>query len=315
MTRRILLSVAAIFTLYHAAAQSERPKGVDTTFISGFAEKFLVEVFLAKDIMTLDYEPSGAPELSFISNNPPSLGAGIAIMNTLLNFSYGYGMRFMSDKSKGKTKSFDFQLHHYGRKFMADLFIQRYKGFYLDEPRFELCPDLAVRHYGIHGSYIFNHPKFSYRAVYAHSERQLRSSGTFLAGAGAHITEISSDSSLVIGTRNRFRFFQAGVSGGYAHNWIIRSNWFIDLSCTAGVNIGEGIKGSGDKKIGVFPMLMARAAAGYSGRTWSAGFGFVMHVTVPALDNRASMALNSGGLRLSFVKRFDGRRRSRGGTD
>lgn len=133
-------------------------------------------------------------------NNPPNIGLGFSMNNTIVNVSYGQGFNFMRDKEKGKTKALDLQIHNYGKKFTFDVFIQRYRGFYAEDESgnvLALYPDLKIRQYGAYGQYIFNNKKFSYRAAFNQNEKQLKSAGSFLIGGGVYFSKIESDSSFV----------------------------------------------------------------------------------------------------------------------
>lgn len=304
--RPILLAALIMFASLAAHGQSREKNEYrpDTSYVKVFEERFSVSAFIAQEVIELAHSPLGDSECSYMPNNPPKLGLGFSINNTIVGFSYGYGLRFLGNKNRGKTRSFDLRINHYGRKFAVDLFILRYKGFYMDEPEFKLCPDLAVSQIGVHGDYILNHRKFSYRAAYNQSERQLRSAGSFLVGAGAHITRIKSDTSLVIGGRNSFRTFQAGISGGYTHSWKIGRRWYANLSLSLGVYFGQGIRSSGDREYGVFPSLLQRAAFGYNARTWSVGFSYVGNFSMTSISESTPTSLHSAGFKISVAKRF-----------
>lgn len=282
---------------------------VDSTYI-GFYDKDLgIRGFVAKDFVNMAQEIKGQDDKVFLPNNPVSVGAGLLIYNSVINFGYGYGFDFMRDKKKGKTKSFDFQYHYYGRKFVFDIALQRYKGFYLDNndsDKITIHPDMSIRMYGVHGLYVLNNKKFSYRATFSQSERQLKSAGSFVVGGGIYNTKIASDTSFVYDGKNVLRNFQFGVSGGYAYNWVLGRYWFISGSTTVGINFGsEKFSTFGKEKIKVTPSVYPRISVGYNRSEWALGFTYTSNIIFESLNDEDSISLYSGSFQLSYTKRFN----------
>jgi len=268
-----------------------------------------VRGFLAKKLLFLVQE-YGEGERVFMPNNPVELGAGFSINNTVLSFGYGYGFDFMRDKEYGKTKSFDFQFHNYGRKHAFDFFFQQYKGFYMEDDKmdaeFVLCPDLEIKKYGVYGEYIFNNKKFSYKAAFDYSEKQLRSAGSFLIGGGIYYTDIKSDSSFFHNEKNTLKNFQFGISAGYAYTWVINRRFFLGGSASTGINFGnESFSRIGKDKLEVYPSISARVSAGYNKVDWSLGFSYVQNFIFPSFVENESIGLSSGHFQLTYVRRFD----------
>lgn len=249
---------------------------------------------------------SGEGEKSYTPNNPPNIGLGFSIKNTIIDFSYGYGADFLRNRDKGKTTSFDFQLHSYGQKITFDLFVQRYHGFYNDEEKeIELYPDLKVYQYGIYGQYIFNNKKFSYKAAFNQSEKQLRSAGSFLIGFGGYKTNITSDSSFVYNEKHSLDNFQFGVSGGYAYTWVVARFWTLSASGTVGLNVGcEKLKDFGKQGLDVYPTFFPRASVAYNRERWALGLTYVGNEVFPSVSKGSSINLRSGVVQLTFTKRL-----------
>lgn len=148
------------------------------------------------EYLTMTQNSSYTSSQRFMPNSPLKIDFGITLNNTILDF--GYGVSVWKEKEKGKTKSFDFQTHKYIRKFVFDLFIQKYQGFYNDESKnIEIYPDLRIQNYGLSALYILNNKRYSYKAAFNQSEKQLKSAGSILLGAGIYQTKIESDSSFL----------------------------------------------------------------------------------------------------------------------
>lgn len=283
---------------------------IDTTYIKPFENKASVRTYLSMKFISLQQETNEDLK-KFMPNTPMSLGFGLSVKNTIIDFSYGYGLSFLKDKEKGRTKALDFQIHNYGRKFIIDLFIQKYHGFYTaddNDKNIHLYPDLKIQQYGAFGQYVFNNKKFSYKAAFVQNERQLKSAGSFLLGGGVYFSKIGSDSSFVHKSKNSLRNFQFGVSGGYAYTWAISQRWFTSGSATIGVNFGtERINDFGKQRIEVYPTFFPRIAFGYNKEKWSIGLSYINNSTFSSFsdNNKNNIALSSGNFQIGAIWRLN----------
>lgn len=272
---------------------------VDSSYIKEFDHKLALSAYISKSYVMLNQEFESGGEREFIPNNPPSIGLGIAIKNTIINVSGGYGFSFMRDKKKGKTKSLDLQIHSYGKKLAYDIFIQRYKGFYSEyDDNIKLFPDLKIQQYGATVQYVFNNKRFSYGAAFTQNKLQLKSAGSLLAGVNVYYTAINSDSAFIFRDRHSFYSFQIGINGGYSYTWAINKNWFINGSLTVGANVGIEKK-RGNLYLNAFP----RIAIGYNSKDWSIGLSYINNMVAPSYKEE-TMYLSSGNLQLTFIRRL-----------
>ncbi|MEN7551294.1 DUF4421 family protein [Rapidithrix thailandica] len=281
---------------------------VDSAYIGAFEQRFALRGYLARNFLFLSDE---AQDRIFMPNNPVSIGLGFSKHNTVLNFSAGYGFDFMRNKQKGKTKYLDLQMHQYGRKFVVDMFIQRYQGFYTESneqknTRLEIFPDLSIRQYGIFGQYIFNWKRFSYKAAFNQSEKQLKPAGSILLGAGVYFNKIQSDSTLITPEHpHLLQNFQLGISSGYAYTWLIKKRYFISGSLSLGIQFGgEDISQFTKQSLEVSPTVFPRMSVGYNHETWSLRASFVNNMIYSSFAKEASLVLNSGHFQFNFIKRF-----------
>ncbi len=282
---------------------------VDSSYIKPYKENFAINTYLGRDFVFLAQDTPDESK-TFLPNNPVNVGLGFSINNTVLSFSYGYGFDFFRDKKLGKTKSFDFQFHNYSRKFVFDIILQKYEGFYrdLEQTKQEviLAPDLKIRQYAAYGQYVFNHKKYSYQAAFVQNEKQLISTGSLLLGTGIYSTRIDSETSFLHEGKHTLDNFQFGISGGYAYTWVISSKWYIAGSLTVGINFGsETARDFGKQRIEVYPSTFPRIAAGYSVKDWSLGFSYISNIIFPAITDDNTVTILSGTGQFSFRKRFD----------
>ncbi len=265
--------------------------------------------YLGKDFVYVTVDDPDR-ELIYMPNNPAKIGLGLSWKNSILSVAGGYGFDFLRDKKRGKTQSLDLQYHHYDRKFIFDFFMQRYKGFYVEDMKsssddFELCPDLRLYQYGIQAQYILNNKKFSYKAAFVQNEKQLRSAGSLLLGGGAYITNIQSDGSFMHMERTDLKNFQFGLNVGYAYNWVINRKWFVNGSFTGGINFGsEKISTFGSERLKVYPTALPRVSVGFDQGDWALGFSYVNTVTFPSFTDDATVGIIAGTFKLSYIRRI-----------
>lgn len=284
---------------------------IDSTYIAPFEQKFSVQASVSNKFLSLlqEYDSKSMRDFSVVPNTPVNIGLGFTWKN--LSISGSYGFQFLRDKTKGRTHSFDFQYHYYARKFVVDLFVQNYRGYNKvyedDDETFIRASDVQITQYGAHGMYVFNNRKFSYKAAYNLSEKQIKSAGGFLLGGGVFQSRMRSDSTLVLRkSRNQQDNFQFGVSGGYGYTWVIKKHFFVAGSLTIGVNIGaDRIEKFGKQKLEVYPTFFPRGSAGYHADNWSIGVSAVVNTIAMEISGPKSTMLRSGTLQLTFVKRFD----------
>lgn len=280
---------------------------IDSTFIKKSEFKFAIRPFFKTDIFQLieNYDNDSEGK-NYLSNFPLVLGFGLSINNSIINFSYGYGLDILKNQGNVKTESFDFQYHKYARNYVFDLYLQKYKGFYLEDNPSTVFPDLDVRQYGIHWSYLFNNRKYSYKAIFNHDETQLKSVGSFLAGVSINRLEIKSDSIEVFGAHNLIRSTQFGINGGYAYNWVMNRNWILGFSINAGINLGyENIHNESRKKFRLYQTVIPRLSVAYSKNDWAMGFNYFGNLLIPISSKQPVLGLNSSSVSFYFIKRFN----------
>jgi hypothetical protein len=279
----------------------------DTSYIGNYTQKLSINGFIYYDIMRLT---NAITELDYIPNNPSGIGAGFSYKNFLFDINYGHKLSSMTDEKYGKTQSFDFQLHKYSNKYVGDFYIQRYRGFHLEEDSLtideSLFPDLEIFQMGIVGQYIFNGHKFSYQAAFNQNEKQLKSSGSFLLGGGIYYFNIESDSSFIFNDKKTISSFQWGINGGYAYNWVIKKHWLVSGSFTFGLNLGnQYIKSFFGKGFNLEPSFLPRLSIGYNCEKWSFGMKYVGSILTWVYAKDSKINLQGGQFEMTYIRRID----------
>ena len=297
---RISKVIFVLFALFPHIGSAQR----DSTYIAAFKQEFSAGIYSYYQFMMLTHTVEDNKSITYIPNSP--IGFGLSVSYKNFSLSGGMGFNFLRDSDLGQTKVIDWQYHYYGRKFIFDLFLQNYKGFYThreEDNAIVLHPDIKIAQYGLFGQYIFNNKKFSYRAAFSQSERQLKSAGSFQLGGGFYYNQVSSSTSLTINEQNRLENYQLGLIGGYVYTWVIKKDFLAALGLSAGLNFGtENLK---MERIEISPNLLPRASIGYIGDNWSLGLSFVINRTYVSRNEDLNMVFNTGYAELSFVRRFD----------
>ena len=271
----------------------------DTAYIAPIAHEFSAGVFPFFKFTSLTHVMDAKNSTTLQANNP----AGIGLLVAYKDFSIGFGMafNFMRDKERGNSRVIDWQYHHYGKKFVFDLFFGNYKGFYTenDDETFTIYPDVKLVQYGISGQYIFNHKKYSYRAAFTLREQQLKSAGSFHAGIGFFYNHIY----IPTDEQSQLDNYLFSMSGGYCYTYLIRKNFYITGDISVGVNLGTE-KSNDEQKFVVLPNVLPRFSTVYNTKNWSFGLSYVSNHMYVNRTNDISLLLDTGYIRMTFIKRF-----------
>lgn len=284
---------------------------LDSMYIGKYNQKLKINGSLFGNFLELSTkDANGENEFKYIPNNTLNAGIGISHKNLPFDISISHSIGIKGDEDYLKSKSFDLQLHKYGGAYVADIFIQKYKGLYINEPNISTekanLPDLSIFYASLVGQYICNWKKFSYKAAYNQSEKQLKSAGSFLLGTGFYHFKISSDSSFVFKDKNNIPGFQCGINAGYAYNWVLKKNWLICGSTAIGANLGnENIKTFFNNNLDITPTFLARFSGYYNNENWSLGISSVINIISLIYSDNSEINLSGGRFKISYVQRID----------
>lgn len=226
---------------------------VDTTYIKSYKDKFFLwPVTKQRQLSFRMQDPGGGKSAEFKPNNSSSLGLGFYLFDLGLEVVFPLPLPQEREDTYGKTRATDLQLNILGRNWGADVVYQRYKGFYLSNPdvpvppgaAYPQRPDIVTENLGINGFYVFNARRFSFRSAFTFADRQLRSSGGFLVAGTFNLFEIDGDSAILnptytalLGQTTQFTSLDLrtySLAPGYAHNFVIKKNFFISLMLALG---------------------------------------------------------------------------------
>ena len=133
----------------------------------------------------------------------PGQGYIAGLYGAYKKIGMGFGISVFDEPQNeldSKSKLYDFRMNYFGRRLGVDGMFQYYRGFTVDEISDNLAdslidkarPNQKLNSIGLNFYYSFN-PNHSFKAIYNHTERQLRSNGAFLLGLSQTMTYIQTD--------------------------------------------------------------------------------------------------------------------------
>lgn len=279
---------------------------VDTTYVKSFEFQYAARAYVARSTFSLIIDAKDGTETTFSPNNPINLGLGFSWKNSSLSF--GYGFSSLREKEKGKTKTLDLQYHHYGQRWILDLYLLRNKGFYEEEKEVVLLyPDLQISMYGAFSQYVFSGNKFSFGAAFDQNKKQIRSAGSWLLGGSIFYTKVKDIPLIDDKTYGGDKWnFQIGPNGGYAYSWVFAPNFYLAGSLSMGLNAGvEKEYGIDKRKFILNPLLFGRVSFGYNGPDWTVNISALNNKVYIKFGDDYQTSLDTSHFKLTFVKRFD----------
>jgi len=284
---------------------------LDSTYIGKYEQNLSVKGFVYGNLLQISTrEANETNQVDYIPNNPVCVGVGIMYEKFPFEIVFGHKVGVKENDNYLKTEYFDLQLHKYGQNFSTDAFVQQYQGLYIDDQKLPIkesnCPDISVLQLGLVGQYLFNGEKFSNKAAFNQTEKQLKSAGSLLVGLGVYYFKIDSDSSFAFRAKNNIQSFQCGVNVGYAYNWAIKKSWLVCGSLTLGVNLGNhSVNPFFDKSLYLTPSILEKSSVYYNHENWSLGMSFVINAMILSYPDESEVDLGSGRFYITYVQRMD----------
>lgn len=283
---------------------------IDSTYISPFIQDFSARSYINTKIAGLD-QMTDKEHTGFIYRINAPVGVGVGASWKNYGFAFSRRISILRDSKKGKTSSLEFQYYGYRRKFAYSLSLQQHAGFYNEKNSsvgtFITYPKMKIHIYGGTFQWVFNNKKFSYKAAFNQSERQLKSAGSFLLGTAIYYSKLKTDTLVLFsGMENIYENIQLGITGGYAYSWVFGKSWFLTSSIDLGINIGYyNPKRISKEDLNMYPTINSRIAVGYNSDSWSIGFLSYFSRVYLFINGSDNLSLNEFNMQLTFIKRFD----------
>ena len=240
-------------------------------------------------------------------NSPFSLGVGIGLRKILgLNVLYAQNLFRLKNETNLKTRSIDIQAHKYGKRILIDAYYQDYTGFYIDRGKrnYTLFPTLSTQQIGVESTYVWRADKFSARAAFEQSERQVKSAGSLLFGSGFYWHRIEPDAKTENVSSEAFENFQIGFHVGYGYSWVASKHWLLTGAFIGGLNFGNQMDILQQLNIKVYPTSVTRFSFVYLKDDWTVALsGIFNNKSVYPTDSKP-IRLITPSIQLSFTKHF-----------
>lgn len=305
---------------------------VNTNYIVDYSDQLLVKVFgILKSNAITHKDNFTDKSIEYKPNEDFNIGFGIGYKAFGLDLAFNILNSNKDNDVFGKTKRFDVQSNLYLRKFLVDFNMQFYKGYYgfnpedykpgfdRQNPVYPIRPDMKSVNISISALYVFKHDKFSFRSAFTYNERQIKGTGSFLAGPYFGYFRMDADSTIVpVEVRDTFnpeadfrgtKFTRFGISGGYAHNFVIGKRVFF--STTMVIGLGPEITRTpaldmrpANNEVKVAARVGFRAALGYNSEKFFTGMAAVTEVS-GGDDNEAVLERSVSNFKIFIGKRFN----------
>lgn len=253
-------------------------------------------------------------------NNSYALGVGAYVFDISFELTFAIPLNERNRDVFGKSTARDFQINALSKKWGADLFVQRYHGFYSDVDlnagtltTLPSRPDITARNTGLTGLYVFNPNQYSLRSAFNFSERQLISGGSLMLTGTINTFKADAEGALIPGEEPdsggdlmALRYTTLSLAPGYAYTFV-RHNFFASGAVMAGPAHNwiyyqkEDNSSTHDIQFNTFASV--RLGIGYSTDLFFAGLNFVQQSRTVKFDN-LRFTSNTSTFRLLVGFRF-----------
>jgi hypothetical protein len=296
----------------------------DTNYIKSYAERISIKILANNKFNTFRlWDQSLNSSIRYRPDLGVNFGIGAAYkwfaldISTSLGFSEDHISNSIYRDIQGRVLTSKHYLriryqYYYGYKMD---YISGDEADLLDE--YETRLDMRTLQFGVQYLYCFNYGKFSLKAPFVMNERQKKSAGSFVAGAGMYMYVLDADSALIPGELallpvNRNSFSELNVVSstanfGYMYSIVIKGRFFITL----GLIPGMGIK-NGDYRVGNRVLINSALslsfktmnAIGYNGMRIFGGLQLISNYYFMPLEKNLRSSVLEGRSSLYFGYRF-----------
>ncbi|HEY9045788.1 MAG TPA: DUF4421 family protein [Ohtaekwangia sp.] len=323
--RYLVIVLFSLVVITPAIAQDELSVGVAAApaydsvrsqYIKTFPDHFFLWPVLKQ--RRLDFEMKNLDNkntsLNYRSNKPYSFGLGMYLFELAVEVTFAVPLNADAKRIYGESNARDLQLNVIGKKWGIDAYLQKYEGFYLDDPSVKIPvnqpyphrPDIEARNNGVSVNYTFNNKKFSFRSTYTFVDQQLRSAGSFLLYGTLSSFSAAGDSAILgepylnrFGEASRIKSFRVttlGIAPGYTYS-LIYKGFFLNGTLAFGPAHNwlsstheDGVQ-KNDIKFNIY--AAGRIAIGYNGDKVFGGFSFIAQGKSAKFDNAQIVGSNT----------------------
>jgi hypothetical protein len=284
-------------------------------YIKRFPNYFFIWPVVKQRSTSFDIEnlPSKTEKLSFKPNGSYGLGWGMYIFEIGFELTFSVQPKQSTQYLYGHSRVSDLQANILGKNWGLDVFTQNYNGFYRTDKNISVPPntpypqrpDISTWNTGVNGIYIFNKNRYSIRAAYNFSERQIRSGGTFLLSGTLNTFSLRADSAAypakyvtkfgATADFSKVDYTTFSVAPGYAQTFVLK-NFFVNGSLSFGpanhwVHYESATGPRNEITLNSF--VDFRMSAGFNSDRFFSGISFVTQVRNIKMDQVQFTSANS----------------------
>lgn len=327
----MILLFAPVFLFAQKKEKKKKDGDVkfDTAYIKSFRHDITLKCYGNFKSNSITQYDGSHKILDYKINNPFRIGFGVSYkwFNLLATLITPFPV---NEYKKGKTDHFDIRLNMYGRRTVTDVWFQFYKGYYLANSNsiipkwnnanaFYRRSDLDVASFGGVMYFNLNKRRFSYKASFSQTDRQIKSSGAPIMGVNWSGFHVTGDSALLPSALKAdytpeqrvqsITTFTLGLGGGYAYTYIFKKHWFASLSGTVFV-VGQTynylIEGNPAPRThpGLNFNFLSRGAAGYNNDKNYYGLVFISDNIPLGKRLGSTFHYSFGTMNLMYAHRF-----------
>ncbi|MDD4847241.1 MAG: DUF4421 family protein [Bacteroidales bacterium] len=245
---------------------ADRPIQHDTSYFTLEQHKLLLRGYEKLKFTGFDlYVPENKYFVNY-SDVPENI-FGLGFNYKWIGLNLGYAFPFLNPKSQKVKDNFkiDLQLQLLVKNWILEGSLHHLQGYYLRKTSlgidFDLDdnPKILFDALSINGIYVFNHTKFSYKAPFINNAIQKKSAGSLMMGASLYYYRFQTDDNLfpnislpendtVFVKYNKVSSLNAFFVVCYGYTFAFHKKWFLNLTCTPGIGLGNSIFAFGDKE-------------------------------------------------------------------
>ena len=266
----------------------------DTTYIESFKHLLTARYYLLAQNTSLVIFPDLEATMVYQPNETGRFGIAAFYSWFGLGISFGTKLFRKNPDVYGTTKSLDFRINAYGKFIVVEGYLQYYQGFYMDykSNRFKetfIIPGMDLVSFGIDGTYIYNHGKFSARASYTQNERQKKSAGSLIVKPTFRYYYVNSDTGIIpskileiysLRQENIIsgNFYTLGLGPGYIYTFVFGKNFYLTAGGQLDMNWSSydyNTTGRSFHSTGFSFPVSVRIALGYNSDKWFIGASYL----------------------------------------
>ncbi len=267
-------------------------------YIQSFPDKFFLWPVLKKrqQSFEVDNREDQIGKLNYRPNSSFNAGVGMYLFEVGIELTFAVPIDERSSNTYGASDVRDLQANFLGKNWGVDLYTQKYSGFYVPNlnqgasspDAFIKRSDVELRNTGMNVLHSFNKEKFSLKAAYNYSERQLKSAGSFIITGTLNTFQLQADSTVLPSvsspfttatpTFRHFRYTALSVAPGYTYSLIYKSfflNGVVSLGPAHYWLMYTGKDGNEQYDISINTFADVRVALGYNGERIFGGMSFI----------------------------------------